>query len=206
MTDEADLLNALAANPADDMLRLVYADWLEENLGDGRAAKAEFLRLEAEKATAPADRTTVIEKQLSRLSLALSRDWLAVAGKRPLENCSGPRFSYACPLQWESLTPTDQPTVRHCDSCQQEVFFCETINEANTYARAGFCVAISAGQRRRPGDLRPFEEFVTMGVLAPSPEPPDMSGTAGSDRPAYEGRPSQRVQSALRRIRRRFGL
>lgn len=42
MSDEAALLAAIAASPADALPRLVYADWLEER-GDSRA---EFLRLQ----------------------------------------------------------------------------------------------------------------------------------------------------------------
>jgi uncharacterized protein (TIGR02996 family) len=42
MTEEAGFLEAILRAPADDTLRLVYADWLEER-GDGRA---ELLRVE----------------------------------------------------------------------------------------------------------------------------------------------------------------
>ena len=42
-TDEAALLNAVAAAPADDLPRLVYADWLDEH---GRPERAEFIRLQ----------------------------------------------------------------------------------------------------------------------------------------------------------------
>ena len=43
--DEAALLRAIAAAPADDLARLVYADWLEEH---GREPRAEFIRLQVE--------------------------------------------------------------------------------------------------------------------------------------------------------------
>lgn len=42
MTDEQAFLDALAADPADDTTRLVYADWLDDR---GEAAKAEYLRM-----------------------------------------------------------------------------------------------------------------------------------------------------------------
>ncbi len=41
-------LHAIHASPADDLPRLVYADWLEEN---GDAARAEFIRVQCELAT-----------------------------------------------------------------------------------------------------------------------------------------------------------
>lgn len=45
MTDESDLLAAVLANPADDHVRLVYADWLQEN---GQEDRAEFIRVQVE--------------------------------------------------------------------------------------------------------------------------------------------------------------
>jgi uncharacterized protein (TIGR02996 family) len=42
MSEEQSFLDALAANPADDTTRLVYADWLDER---GESAKSEYLRL-----------------------------------------------------------------------------------------------------------------------------------------------------------------
>jgi uncharacterized protein (TIGR02996 family) len=43
MSDEAALLRAIAESPEDDSLRLVYADWLDD---DGQADRAEFVRLQ----------------------------------------------------------------------------------------------------------------------------------------------------------------
>ena len=43
MFDEADFLNNIAAQPDDDQLRLVYADWLQEN---GDPNRAELIRLQ----------------------------------------------------------------------------------------------------------------------------------------------------------------
>ncbi len=46
MNDRLALLSAVLANPADDLPRLVFADWLEENgTSDADAARAEFIRL-----------------------------------------------------------------------------------------------------------------------------------------------------------------
>src|SRR5579885_1332261 len=54
--DEQALLAAVAANPADDLPRLVYADWLEEH---GRPTRAEFIRLQCETARLEAARDEV---------------------------------------------------------------------------------------------------------------------------------------------------
>jgi uncharacterized protein (TIGR02996 family) len=44
--DEAALLKAICENPDEDTPRLVYADWLDEQGGESRAARAEFIRLQ----------------------------------------------------------------------------------------------------------------------------------------------------------------
>src|SRR5262249_51568994 len=46
--DEAALLRAVCDNPDEDTPRLVYADWLDEQGGESRTARAEFIRLQVE--------------------------------------------------------------------------------------------------------------------------------------------------------------
>jgi uncharacterized protein (TIGR02996 family) len=61
MTDLGALLAAIAADPADDTVRLAYADYLEEN---GDELRAEFVRLQVELASRnpgdPANRPLVV--------------------------------------------------------------------------------------------------------------------------------------------------
>jgi uncharacterized protein (TIGR02996 family) len=80
MSDEQGFLETLAANPADDVTRLVYADWLDER-GDPRDR---YLRLEVELAGfAPADpRLASLEAELKQLRPGLSSEWCELAGKR----------------------------------------------------------------------------------------------------------------------------
>ena len=49
MTEGESLLASVIADPDDDAIRLVYADWLEEYGGDAGAARAEFIRVQIEK-------------------------------------------------------------------------------------------------------------------------------------------------------------
>ena len=51
MTDENALLAAIWANPQDDTVRLVYADWLEETGDPARAAWEAAVFLEVDAAT-----------------------------------------------------------------------------------------------------------------------------------------------------------
>src|SRR5437870_4931167 len=62
MSDQAALLAAICAHPDDDTLRLVYADWLDENLPDampspaaGPSARAEYIRVQCRLARQPLD-------------------------------------------------------------------------------------------------------------------------------------------------------
>ena len=50
MTDHAAFLRSIIAHADDDLPRLVYADWLEEN---GQADRAEFIRVQCELAKEP---------------------------------------------------------------------------------------------------------------------------------------------------------
>jgi uncharacterized protein (TIGR02996 family) len=80
MSEESAFLAHLAANPGDDVTRLVYADWLDES-GDERAG---FLRAEQELARLGEDdpRAAELGGELSERLRSLRWDWLAVAGKR----------------------------------------------------------------------------------------------------------------------------
>ena len=175
MADEAGFLAAIAAAPADDTLRLVYADWLDEQRDEDSTRKANFLRLQSE-IVGRSNRGRKVVRSMNRLrksSEALPAGWLGVVGRLPIENCPAtgnrialpinPEFAYECPKEWADLKPTDQPAVRACDSCRQNVFFCESIREARTHAVQGHCVAVNLPLPRSPGDLR--EQFTTMGIM-----------------------------------------
>lgn len=80
MSDEDAFLAALAENPADDVRRLVYADWLEER---GETEKATYLRLVCRAVEAlgtPAEGTVV--DQLFTTSEALPWEWRDAAAGR----------------------------------------------------------------------------------------------------------------------------
>jgi len=76
MTDEQALLAAIAAHPDEDAVRLVYADFLEENDQSGRA---EFVRVQVELArgTAKAARRRALERRQRGLLAAHRARWVA---------------------------------------------------------------------------------------------------------------------------------
>jgi uncharacterized protein (TIGR02996 family) len=77
MSEERAFLAAITANPADDLSRLVYADWLDER-GDVRG---EFLRLHLALRSLPPDHPHRAsgEQALSRLRKGIELRWLALA-------------------------------------------------------------------------------------------------------------------------------
>jgi uncharacterized protein (TIGR02996 family) len=79
MSSHESFLEALKADPGDDVTRLVYADWLEEQ-GD---ARGEFLRLEVELSRLPDhdERYPALEEELAHRREPLSPEWVKQAGK-----------------------------------------------------------------------------------------------------------------------------
>src|SRR5262245_38633654 len=150
-TDEdRAFLRAILSNPAELTAWLVYADWLDEH-DDPRAA---FIRLELKRLahdTTQTERFGIVA-QMEELRPALDPDWVAIFDRPRIENCDE-LFAFKCPKQWEQLKGTDDPTVRHCDACRKEVYYCHTVREAFEHARHGDCVAIAEGVARSPGDL-----------------------------------------------------
>ena len=47
-----------------------------------------------------------------------------------MKNCDV-RFSFQCPKNWIDLNPTSNPHVRFCETCRQEVRFCQSVDEMN---------------------------------------------------------------------------
>lgn len=61
MTDGNALVRAILANPADEVLRLVYADWLDET---GDVDRAAFIRSQLQSARVPSTGLTAEEQRL----------------------------------------------------------------------------------------------------------------------------------------------
>lgn len=150
MSDEAAFLAAIRAAPTDDLPRLVYADWLDEH----DRAGGSFLRAECELATlAPSDpRREAMQGRLREAGLGLDPGWFASISRTPVEGC-GAEFRFRCPKQWEQLQPTAEEDVRFCIQCRQKVFFCSSIEVAQTHASLGECVAVDPRLARKPRDL-----------------------------------------------------
>src|SRR5690242_19870391 len=76
---EAGLLEAIRENPGDDALRLIYADWLEENDdGRGRAERARLIRAQVELAELPpfARRCEELRSEVQGILQEYGEEWM----------------------------------------------------------------------------------------------------------------------------------
>ena len=46
-------------------------------------------------------------------------------------------------MEWKQLGPTNDPDIRHCDSCNKNVYLCKTQSEFVENGNAGRCVAVN---------------------------------------------------------------
>jgi uncharacterized protein (TIGR02996 family) len=152
MSDEAAFLNHLRDHPRDDTARMVYADWLEERDTDEATAKAEYLRCEAELVAFAADdpRRPAVEERMRLLSLGLPLAWRKTVAKVAV-HC-GVTWT-PCPKRWDELGQTTAPGVRHCDTCDQDVTYCDDPSAAESMAASGGCLALDVTLNKKPGEF-----------------------------------------------------
>ncbi len=159
--EEQRFLDGILENPTNITLRLIYADWLEEQ-GD---ARAEFLRVQIQRnESEDKSEKRALERRLRKLRKNIDDDWLAVVDSAAVEGCfhkevekrkrNAVHFEYECPKRWEQLQTTEDPFTRFCDECQKRVFFCESIQQAQRHADRGHCIAVDSTIARTSGDVQ----------------------------------------------------
>lgn len=94
-----------------------------------------------------------------------------------LNDAAKARFDFECPRTWNSLAPTPNQQVRHCDDCDRQVHLSRDVREAEMNSRAGHCVALVMPEPpRRALVLRIWDAAIAaLRVLTHgrSPLPPD---------------------------------
>lgn len=152
---EQRILLELRDRPDDVEMRVVYADWLEER---GRTLKARFLRLIADE--------VVLAAQVREVGRELDPEWRAIVSRVPVDKCDV-RFQFKCPKRWEALASTDQSYVRHCGTCNRNVYFCTNLDEVRARGRSGECVAFCSTLNRDEAlDEYDGDEVMVMGEIA----------------------------------------
>lgn len=63
-------------------------------------------------------------------------------------------FTYRCPVSVDTLKMTDDPKVRFCEKCREEVHFCDSESELNQHAALGHCAAVTVRVPRRKDDWK----------------------------------------------------
>lgn len=56
-----------------------------------------------------------------------------------IRNCI---FGYQCDKSWDDLNDTSELTVKHCDKCDKDVFYCASSVELKEAIKANKCVAV----------------------------------------------------------------
>lgn len=142
--DERPFLLAAMDCKLDDAGRIQYAKLLENR----DPIRAEWLRLEVE-LHQHATGDTSVHRRLAELGRQLNHDFKRFLRRENIINCGNAknekprvRFSFVCDKRWETLLPTEQDSVRHCNECKSNVHYCHTVREAEAHARAGNCIAV----------------------------------------------------------------
>ncbi len=166
MSDELAFLAAIRQKPEDDLTRLVYADWLEER-GDAESLlKSQFLRDEVRVNEIPRllwfDKKELLILPLRKLAETLPVDWKMAVSRIPVENC-GTRWTFICPRKWSEFRETADPEIRFCSTCEQNVYYCHSVEEARERASQRQCVTLDVRIRRKPGDV--VEEPTISGMM-----------------------------------------
>jgi uncharacterized protein (TIGR02996 family) len=129
-----------------DAARLAYAELVEKTDPE----RAEWLRLEVALHSRATDDPAVLARFLA-LAHKIGLDFANVMLRDMIMNCGSDgakkepprvRFAFACTKRWETLAPTDSEAVRFCRQCNEHVYYCNTVLDAETRAFAGQSIAI----------------------------------------------------------------
>ena len=69
------------------------------------------------------------------------------------------------PASWDSLSPTSDQNVRHCDACSRDVYFVETDEELGRAIREDRCIAMTTPEKIRQ-QRRNFSQGMMMGRVS----------------------------------------
>jgi uncharacterized protein (TIGR02996 family) len=142
-------------------------EW-EEALADHRLPRENRRRqqrvqeLERRLADLSAQTRQRVPARLQELAADLDPNWLAAVSDPVIEGCDKStggggqlRFDFLCDRSWADMRPTDDRSVRHCETCRKSVYFCDNLADAREHALEGHCIAVDLGVIRREGDLVP---------------------------------------------------
>lgn len=84
------------------------------------------------------------------------------------------KFQKKCPRLWENLRETESESIRFCESCNQDVYYVKTDEEALHHAEQRHCIAkenlerpdypLVMGKPKRPTPLRVREQMAKVNL------------------------------------------
>jgi hypothetical protein len=146
LDDERPFIHKAFEHALGDADRLAYATLVEQRDPE----RAEWLRLEVALHVRAADDPDAIARFIA-LARKIGLDYANLLLRDMIVNCGSEgaraappklRFAFACSKRWETLAPTDAEGVRFCQQCEERVYHCDTVADAETRALAGQCIAI----------------------------------------------------------------
>lgn len=144
--DEGPFLRKVFDQKLGDEDRLLYAKLLEQKDPE----RAEWLRLEVALHSRATDDPAVLARFIE-LGRGIDLDFAHELFRENILNCGSAdarketprvRFAFACRKRWETLAPTEAESVRFCQLCRERVYYCDTVEDAASRARAGECIAV----------------------------------------------------------------
>jgi uncharacterized protein (TIGR02996 family) len=134
---------------------------------ENRERQRRVQELEAQLADLSRQIQRQVPARLRELAATFDPNWLAIVSDPEIEGCGkntgesrSLRFDFLCDQSWADMRPTDDNNVRHCETCSQNVYFCDNLADAREHSQAGHCIAVDLGVIRRDGDLRPRRMFL----------------------------------------------
>jgi uncharacterized protein (TIGR02996 family) len=138
--DEEAFIAAILAEPRNDTIRLVYADWLEDR-GDIRS---EWLRIttqlqellwndppkEMRSNVQRIKSITTLQRRFRELRAIIPEKWALRIQQGGIEHCNMVGW-VSCPSNWLKLQESEEPTQRICRECQRWVRFCWSSSEVH---------------------------------------------------------------------------
>jgi uncharacterized protein (TIGR02996 family) len=108
-----------------------------------------------------------VPARLQELAATLDPNWLAVVSDPEIEGCGKSvgearqlRFDFVCDKTWADMRPTDDKSVRHCEACRKDVYYCDNLADAREHSQEGRCIAVDLGIIRHERDLVPRTMFL----------------------------------------------
>jgi diguanylate cyclase (GGDEF)-like protein len=143
---ERPFIHKAYAGALSDADRLRYAQLVEAK----DPGRAEWLRLEVALHSRATDDPAELARFLA-LAHAIGLDYANLLLRDVIMNCGSEavrnqpprvRFAFACSKRWETLASTEAESVRLCQQCNERVYYCDTVADAEARALAGQCIAI----------------------------------------------------------------